>query len=53
MSYLTNNTLVIGLGLKTVTQVGISCLKIAEKVLPERFTIMGLSDKITGLSKAF
>ncbi len=46
INYLTSDPLVIAFGLKTVTQVGIACLKIAEKVLPERFKIIGLSDKI-------
>jgi len=53
LSYSTNNPLVIRLGLKTATQVGIACLKIAEKVLPERFTIVGLADKIKQLSRVF
>lgn len=53
ISYLTADPLVINLGLKTATQVGIACLKIAEKVLPERFKIVGLSERIQTVSKAF
>jgi hypothetical protein len=53
VSYLTDSPTVIKHGLKTVTQIGIACLKIAEIVLPERFKIVGLSDKIQSVSKYF
>ncbi|MDE2009135.1 MAG: hypothetical protein KGJ09_03555 [Candidatus Omnitrophica bacterium] len=53
VSYLTDNPKVIELGLKTVTQVGIACVKIIELQFPERFKIVGLSDKIQSISRFF
>lgn len=53
VSYLTGNPLVIELGMKTAIQIGIACVKLGELILPKRFKIVGLSDKVDELSKGF
>lgn len=49
--YLTDNSDHINLALKTTAQVGISVLRVFQHVIPHRFEIMGLNDRIATLSK--
>jgi hypothetical protein len=46
LMYLTGNPLPIKLCLKSISRIGVACIKIAGLIIPERFKIMGLSDKI-------
>ena len=51
--YLTGRELPIKLSIKTSTQIGIACLKIFQLILPERFRIIGISDRLSKISKGF
>lgn len=51
--YLTDNPLPIKLALKTITQVGIASLRLGEIMLPERFKILSITDRLDRVSKHF
>ena len=51
LNYLTDDPIVIELCLKSSAQIGVLCLKILELILPERFQITGLSEKLDIVSK--
>jgi hypothetical protein len=51
LSYLTDDPKLITLCLKTSAQIGVLSLKILELIIPERFKIIGLSEKLDVVSK--
>ncbi len=51
LQYMTDNPTAIRFCLKSAAQVGVCSLKILELIIPQRFQITGLSDKIKIISK--
>ena len=51
--HLTDSELAIKRSMKTLTQIGIACLKVFELMLLERFKIIGISDSLSKISKKF
>jgi len=50
-AYLIGNEAALQLGLKSCAQIGICALLIFQRIYPERFDILGLSDQLNSLKK--
>ncbi len=51
VDYLTGHTLGMELALRTAAQVGIVALKVFERVFPEPYALIGLSERISQLQQ--